>query len=603
VAGPFFFAWIAAPEPFDPIAHAIEDEQIVALTISQEEGDFASLQVTVRNPGGLLAAGRRSWCWLSWDDGSEIVPLFCGRIVAVPEQLDGETVRLLFMARPPNYDSVKSDYAEGLKVLPYWDPVWFLGDLTDADAVLDAYGAQWHIDRVTLELTHSDECEGEDGELLIGEEDHTYDNFEVSYTDPPLSQFEIEGTLTWRQTGSGTIDLTRRITQAFKDEKTIYTFVDYGLITTLTGDGLLNAWPKGGTDFGGGWTVSNDTRIGDASGSFTRYELTRRYRGIRGTYDVSEDADRTLSAYYIRGKQDYDITFEVAAFEQTTLFDWAADRGRTEIIKLTMIADIQAVLEEPFAEANIERLTLSASDTVTEPDADGVMPIGDAGRKAYLPTDRGADSVQHLLLLGRAKLRHAARVVEVKCRVPWETGIGASLRMNARIFDRRLPGGEAAGKITGYELTAAGTGEFWADLTIGCAVGHGGSIIAAPGVPDYVEDGYVFSGYQSATGAEIMAPTGDIAYGSLDDTEIDDDGIDLLTLDARSAVESLTVTNGLGPQVIGLNESDDPANALADAPTEVCVQMVPLTDVEFSTTFTPALQPVPIPRTIDLEAA
>jgi hypothetical protein len=566
--------------------HAVEDEQIVALTISQEEGDFASAQIDVKNPGGLLAPGRTQWAWLSWHDGTVLQPLLCGRLVAVPEQLDGEKVRLLLLAKPENYDSIKSDYAETLKVLPYWDTVWFMGDLSDADAVLDAYGAQWHVDRTTLELTYSDELEGEDGTIEIGEGDHTYDNFEMSYTDPPLSQVEIEGTLTWRQTGSGTVDLTKRITQAFEANKTIYTYVDYGLITTLTGDGLLNAWPEGGTDFGGGWTVSNDT-----------------HRGVRSDYDVNNDSDRTISAYWLRSKQDYEITFDVAAFEQRTLFDWAADRGRTEIIKLTMVADIQAMLADPLAEDNIERLTLNASDTVTEPDADGVMPIGDAGRKAYLPTDRGADSVQHLLLLGRAKLRHAARAVEVKCRVPWELGVQASLRHNARIYDRRLPGGEAAGKITGYELSAAGTGEFWADLTIGCAVGHGGGITAAPGEPDYVEDGYVYSGYQTMTGAEIMAPTGDIAYSSLDAVTIDDDGVDLLTLDERTAVQTLTVTNGLGPQVIGLNESDDPANALADAPTEVCVQMVPLTDLEFSTTFSPTLTPVPIPRTVNLEAA
>ena len=527
--GSFYFCYIAAPEPFDPLVHAVEDEQIVALTISQDEGDFASLQITVRNPGGLLAPGRLSWCWLSWDDGGEVLPLFCGRIVAVPEKIDGETVRLLFMAKPPNFDSIKSDYADTLKVLPYWDSVWFLGDLTDADAVFDAYGAQLHIDRVTLELTHSDECEGEDGELLIGEADHTYDNFDVSYTDPPLSQVDIEATLTWEQTGAGTIDLTKRITQEFKDQKTIYAYVDSytGLITTLTGDGLMNSWPKGGTTFGGGWSVSNDTSIGDASGSFTRYELTRKYRGVRGSYPEG-DEDRSVSAYYFRSHQDYEVTYDVYAFEQHTLFDWEAEKKRTETIKLSMVADIQDVLAEPEDEANIEKITVSADATVTEPDDDGAMPIGDKRRKAYLPTDRGNDSVQHLLLLGRARLRRSARAVEIRVRVPWEIGIGASLRMNARVTDRRLPGGEASGKIIGYELSAAGTGEFYAELTIGCSVGRGGGVLAAPGAPTWVNDGYVYGGYQIAAGAGVTVLTGDIVYQTLDDFTVDDDGVDLL---------------------------------------------------------------------------
>ena len=602
--GPFYLAYIAAPEPFDPVLHAVEDEQVVALTISQDEGDFASLQITVRNPGGLLASGRRSWCWLSWDDGGEVVPLFTGRNVAVPEQLDGETVRLLFMARPLDFDSVKSDYATTLKTLPYWDPVWFLGDLEDADAVLDAYGAQWHIDRVTLALTHSDECEGEDGEMLVGEEDHTYDNFEMSYTNPPLSQVDIEGTLTWTQSGAGTIDLTKRITQEFKAQKTIYAYVDSytGLITTLTGDGLMNSWPKGGTTFGGGWSVSNDTSIGDASGSFTRYELTRKYRGVRGSYPEG-DEDRSVSAYYFRSHQDYEVTYDVYAFEQHTLFDWEAEKKRTETIKLSMVADIQDVLAEPEDEANIEKITVSADATVTEPDDDGAMPIGDKRRKAYLPTDRGNDSVQHLLLLGRALLRRRARAVEIRCRVPWEIGIGASLRMNARVTDRRLPGGEASGKIIGYELSAAGTGEFYAELTIGCSVGRGGGVLAAPGAPTWVNDGYVYGGYQIAAGAGVTVLTGDIVYQTLDDFTVDDDGVDLLSLDATTAVQTLTVTNGLGPQILELAGSDDPANAMKDAPTEVCVQLVPMADLEFETIFTPSVELVPLPKTIDLEAA
>jgi len=34
VAGPFYFAWVDAGEVFDPLAHAVEDEQIVALVLN-----------------------------------------------------------------------------------------------------------------------------------------------------------------------------------------------------------------------------------------------------------------------------------------------------------------------------------------------------------------------------------------------------------------------------------------------------------------------------------------------------------------------------------------------------------------------------------------
>jgi hypothetical protein len=42
---------------------------------------------------------------------------------------------------------------------------------------------------------------------------------------------------------------------------------------------------------------------------------------------------------------------------------------------------------------------------------------------------------------------------------------------------------------------------------------------------------------------------------------------------------------------------------MKDAPTEVCVQLAPVADLEFETVFTPTVEVVPLPKTIDLEAA
>src|SRR5205085_1536431 len=105
----FYFSYIDEPVAFDSFTHAVEDEAILSLTVSQAEGDFASLEIDVLNPReGLLAPGRKPWCWLSWDDGASIVPLFTGRLVAVALQMDGETVRLQFIAKPTDYKTLKS---------------------------------------------------------------------------------------------------------------------------------------------------------------------------------------------------------------------------------------------------------------------------------------------------------------------------------------------------------------------------------------------------------------------------------------------------------------------------------------------------------------
>src|SRR6476661_1886195 len=85
--GPFYFVWVA-PEAttFDVETHAVEDESVYAFDLSQEEGDFAKLSLTIRNPRvGLLNPGRNVWAWLSYSPSSGVIePLFFGRLVGIP---------------------------------------------------------------------------------------------------------------------------------------------------------------------------------------------------------------------------------------------------------------------------------------------------------------------------------------------------------------------------------------------------------------------------------------------------------------------------------------------------------------------------------------
>jgi hypothetical protein len=605
--GPVFFAWIAGPEPFDPLTHAQEDEEIVALTISQDESDFASLQIDVRNTGeGLLGADRSQWCWLSWEPapaeagGSAIVPLFTGRLVAVPERVEGEVMGLLFRARPLDYEQAKADLADTLRVLPYYDRVWISGDLEDDDAVLNAYSAQWHIDRTSLEVTISDDLVGEDGTIDIDEDQHTYDDLSLSYADTPKIKAKFTGALDWTQSGAGTIDLTSKISGKFKEQKSIYNAIaSAGIISTMTGDGLKNDWPKGGASLGGGWTVSNLTFVEDADEKlFQPYTYKVQYQGIApGAEDGSSE---DLSNYYLTTFTDYEVKFPVYGIKQNTLFDWEAGKARTETLEFTLVPDIQPLEADETDETTIT-LSISATDTVTEPDDAGDMPIGFVERASYLNTDRGASSVQYALLLARAELRRAARAVEISVRVPWSLGIAASLRKNLHVVDRRLPGGEALGKITSYTMTASADEGMSVELVCGCAIGRGGTVAATAGAGLYADPGYMDTGYQQMAGATIAAPTGDLVYQSLDDFTVTDDGVDLLTLDETTAVQELTLTGGLADQIAAVTDSMDPIETLKDWPSIVCVQLVPVADLSFETTYTPTVELLPIPRGIDLE--
>lgn len=609
--GPFFFKWIGAPVPFDPALHAAEDEGIAELTISQQEGEFASLQITVKNPfQGLLMPGRMQWCWLSWHDGAAPVPLFCGRLTGVPRSIHGETVELTFTARPIGYETLRDDLAATLKVLPYWDAVWITGDTEDADNVLEAYGARWHIDRRSLDVTISDEVEGEDGTLTFGEADHAYSELTISYTGTPLSQVDVDAELSWTQGGTGTIDLTESIYNAFLEHSYfVVAQPKSGIIQSMTGEGLASDWPEGGASLDGGWTVNDATYCEELTDwLYTRYDYHVTYQAYTTGADKRADevwAKETdnLANSWFRSDDWYFVDFPIYYLQQKTKLDWKADRSRIETLKCTVVADIQPLIEEAGLDANIGKISPKATDTVTEPDTvTGDMPIGDIRRKSYLNTDRGRSSVEYLFLLAEAQLRRGARVVEVEFKVPWPLGIGVTLRHNAQVVDYRLPAGQATGKVTAYEMNASGAGEHSVTITIGCTIGHGGSAAEQAGEPTWVDDGYVDAGYQTMAGAMTLIPTRDIAYQTLDDFVVDDDGVDLLTLDEFSAVESLEVKNGIKEQAAVIDAAD-PVEAMRHLVSRVCVQMVPLTDAEFETAYTPTVDPMPIPRTIDLEAA
>src|SRR5882672_12560400 len=79
------------------------DEEVLSVDIDHSEGNCATLSIELRNPQvGLLAPGRDAWCWLSWqaDAAAAVVPLFHGRLVSVPADLQGEKITLHFIARP-----------------------------------------------------------------------------------------------------------------------------------------------------------------------------------------------------------------------------------------------------------------------------------------------------------------------------------------------------------------------------------------------------------------------------------------------------------------------------------------------------------------------
>jgi hypothetical protein len=135
------------------------------------------------------------------------------------------------------------------------------------------------------------------------------------------------------------------------------------------------------------------------------------------------------------------------------------------------------------------------------------IPIGgtpdNVTARNYFPTARGIVSVEYLISRARARLRFRSRAVKVGWSCRFRDAVALSCRKNATLFDPRLPGGAATGKVTSYSLSASGDGKLIGKIETGCAIGFGDSINEITGTPEYASAGYAQVGYQLYDGSMV----------------------------------------------------------------------------------------------------
>lgn len=238
----------------------------------------------------------------------------------------------------------------------------------------------------------------------------------------------------------------------------------------------------------------------------------------------------------------------------------------------------------------------------------GSVPIGDVRRRTFIDTDRGAQAVQHLIAIARANIVIKSRAVDITFTCPFSTGHLVTLRKNGLIHNPKLPGGQAVGKIKSYSSTLSGdTGLLLTTVTIGCAVGYGGSLEETTGDPVWVEDDYVVTSYQQHESAFTLLPTSDVVF-SVPPYSANDDGFNAITANAFDVVESITINNGPGAQralLTALNPLVDSAQAnevLQSHPTTVELHLKAVTGGPFATAIELDVSDLIIPKQIDLEA-
>lgn len=578
----FYFAWVDPSTAFSAGTHSVVDEDVYAFEVSHSEGDFPMLSIDIRNPRtNLIDPSRKLWAWLSQDG----TPIFYGRLVAIPEDIHLEIVRLNFIARPTGFDTTKRALAETLKVAPFWDPLWINEQrLDDPDVVLEARPQLWHIDRITHAVTISSITSGEDG---IGEFTHFYDSLKISYGAAPLRRVAVNASVSWNQVGEGTVNITPELLNAFAAAGS-----PAGLVSSYTGQGLEADWPQAFKNIGGGWRTGNIQLVRQNS---SRSKIVR----INNTNPNPSDLPGAFLEPPLFAE------FFVWEFRPQFPVEYTTSRKRVENILFTVEADVQPLVVEA-GEDEVELITLSARGDSTGSSGSmlSVDPIVEPKTPSFVRTIRGIGAFEYLLMLARAKLLARARAVSIEFSVPFSAGLSLSCRQSAHVVDPRLPNGDARGKVIEYRLIADGNGVQRCDITIGATIGEGNTITGVAGTPTYGSTDYMGIDYQRFIGAEFNV-AGDINYDDFRDLVIDDDGLDLLTgLQAPQVVTAMEVTNGEREQehVLSIRYQDIPASieALNAKATKVRLRLKPIGGGPFNTTVNVNVSNLMIPKTMEL---
>ncbi len=314
-------------------------------------------------------------------------------------------------------------------------------------------------------------------------------------------------------------------------------------------------------------------------------------------------------------------------------FDAGADRNET--CNFTMVSDVQPVLTDPAdfdtsSQANPPDeaiLEINGADPTTcLPDGTSVSAPIDASMSSYFHTARGQLSIEYLLLRARALLLAGARIVTVNWGIPFDRAILLTCRKNATLIWEKLPGGYASGKVVQYTISA-GEGKLQGSVTIAATVGRndvtGTGYTAVAGVGELVvpaEDA-LEPGIQQMIGQVIPVAGGDVAFSpplmsldtagdpmpfTKDDVVISEQIVGSAAAQGEAILAALALASSAAAnnaQNASTIAGQLVTQAIRDLPVYLQIELRGTNDLKFADTVIPTLEPLLVPRTINLEDA
>jgi hypothetical protein len=503
--------------PFDPVAHKVN--AFFALSgsvIEREDGDIIKpyFTVTIQNPGiAWLASQPSRYAVLSEQaDGDEApVELARGRLSTLPSELAGDDCELEFLCVPPNEDDVlkaaadalrtgEVDYdpdasAEDREAAESYDPLFYSEEATDDPAnALAGTMDIWRWNRLTLAAERVHLINGVTQHVIAGATAGVAKSERLSIQNPPKDLTRIRLIAQWTQAAAG--DQTSE-------------FIAAQEVTSYSYQGILDSMPKAGDPIGSssGWTIA-DVKIHSVA-SMTPFTFDRPMSslwgassqqvtlqpkaitiGMRAHYEYQQPREEIIDLYMSAGVQPVLDDDKVETVEQVTLANltmdvvtpqWLYEDPETLEVKHYLVGDkVQAnglvwvaLVEHDATETFIANILDDDLEVVTAlwQKTPKVAAI-DARSSKLIGTDRGVRAIRHALRRLNRIVQRRARAAEVQFEVPWSVGRAINCTDECRVENRRWPGGELVGKVTGVELKIEGASRS-ALITLGVSVGLG----------------------------------------------------------------------------------------------------------------------------------
>ena len=581
-----YFAAVDPLDVFDELIHSVEDEEVFFLKIDHSEGEFATLEVEIKNPSeGLLSSSRKERVFISIENGGTPILIFSGRIIGSPTELTNETVRILYIAQPEDWDTVQDTFLDTLKVAPFFNQLYIPADRRNlAEEILAGRPELLHWNRSTNALSISNIIEGNSFIDLAG--DIIQDTVRVDIGDPPLKSVDINIEAQWEQVGLGTVDVGKQIRLEFTN-----TAIGTPQINTLTPLAFEDGWR--GARIPTGYTIEESTLIPVAD----QFGLAQGdLRSGAATVDGVDFPTKAGATPPSRS-----VTVPRVWYEGRLVLQAVYQQKRREAFTATL----EATTQDFSLKGN---KTEDLSIRLQNPSADAQGSIFDAREASFffdiagaaLTTD-GRAVIEHGLMRARARLMKSSRIIEVRFQTNLENVIEAiSCDHNIRIEDDRIPGGSIRWKVLGYTLSVDGpSGQTVANIVIGAVIGTGSDSVGT-GAPSEVK--IADTSFANEFGASPMSSA--VFYDLPVDPTISVP-IDVAQMESDDTflIDGVTVDNDGETQNDAFVLETRPDTFLAANGTGVTVDLKSMNpDAELFATVTITTTPMTLPIQTDLEA-